>query len=139
LSRVSDQAEVDSFWKEREKEVGEPILEKGLIRVKYSQPLDLKDTWLLFFSTRSGLYYKRYPAGSAMARLLNTAAKRVEEYPLVFMPWDNLRCVLHRKDFFSRIFSGPDTLKLYWGEKQSFLLELDSRSRPLFEERIEKA
>ena len=133
MSREKDQREVNQYWEDMENQIGEKILEKALIRVINSRPLDLKDKWLLFFSSSTGLYYKRFPAGSVMASLFNTVTKE-KEYTLEYLPWQSIRYSFKvKRGFLSRIFSSPQEAELQWGKEQFFLLELDSRSQNIFQ------
>ncbi|MDC7220737.1 MAG: hypothetical protein PQJ59_12455 [Spirochaetales bacterium] len=141
MSRREDEEMRRKFWQSMADQAGGEILNHALLRVMASEPEDLKDKWLLFFSTESSLYYKRFPSESAMARLLSmTPAKEKQEYPLEGLPWDRVRC--KRKGgqgFLSRFFSSPSQIIVEWDDKARFVLEADKAGEVLFAGRTEDA
>ena len=94
MSQGADDKMREKFWKAMAEETGEEILHNALLRVIASEPEDMGGKWLLFFSTESSLYYKRFPHDSMMARLFNMV--KDEEFPLEGIGWDN--CTVHQRE-----------------------------------------
>ncbi len=140
MSRNGDEKMREEFWKGMAEETGEEILNHALLRVMASEPDgDLKDKWLLFFSTENCLYYKRFPSDSMMARLFNTGEKE-KEYPLEGLRWENIRCIGNKKrSLIARLLGSPASLELRWGDGPRLFIEMDRAGEALFKGRLEEA
>jgi hypothetical protein len=138
LSRSEDENTRREFWAKMTKETGEEIEKHALLRVLSSDPDDFKDKWLLFFSSPTKLYYKRFPSESVMARLLHTGPSEEKDYPVEGKLWEEIRCVPKgRQGFLTRLTGAPGQVELLWGEGVRFILETDKAGKSLFEGRLE--
>ena len=117
FARKNDEKEADEFWKNREKELGMPVIKKLLAQVqteKNGVPI-----WGILYFTEKALYFQTFKSDNWLSLILSTSSGKEgrTKDETVEIPFENLRKFELRpkkKGLFNRIFRQPDIVDMEW-------------------------
>jgi len=117
FARKNDEKDADEFWKNREKELGMPVIKKTLAQVqteKNGVPI-----WGILYFTEKALYFQTFKSDNWLALILssNSGKDGRTKDETVEIPFENLRKFELRpkkNGFFNRIFRQPDIVDMEW-------------------------
>jgi len=128
-----DNKALQEFWAQKEEQLGETILEKGLVHLLRSRAEQVPDdSWCLAWLTETSFFIQSGGSSNWFQKLTeNTSSKKEEDWPLLTIKRADIRSIeaVRGQGKLARLFNQPFTYRIFWeGEEQreDCTLEMDS-------------
>lgn len=128
-----DKKVLHEFWKQKEEQLGEAIIDKGLVHLLRSRSRIIPDdSWCLAWMTEKNLYIQSGGSSNWFQKLLdNSSLKKEEEWPFISIRRKDIISIeaLRGQGKLARLLKQPFCYRIFWewdGEREDCTLEMDS-------------
>ena len=124
----------EDFWKQREEEIGAPVLEKTLGRViREDVPTPL---WGLFYTTGKAIYFQTFKSENWLSLMFSGGKGGRTKDETIEITRDSVQsfAVVQQKGGLFNLFRKPPLVELSWksaenGEERSLIFEMDGNAQ----------